>query len=162
MISFDAGTYKTKGILYEVQLEKNNGIMPINALTKCEINQGIHESIIPLESKEDEWNINFPLNIEEEKKNENADDNEITNNELNQNNNDKNIELHKIISLKSFDEIDTKPTIPNERHNKLTINKLSNQLGDCFETMLINLTDIYLRNPKSLNQGVSMFLGKNY
>ena len=74
MIAFDAGSGQTKGKLYEVRLEKSeSGIMPINEITKCEINQGIHESVIPIESKEDEWAVHWPLNSEEENRNENAD-----------------------------------------------------------------------------------------
>lgn len=153
MIGFDAGSMKTKGKLYEVQLEKSSpfGIMPINALTECEINQGVHEAVIPLESKEDEWNVHWPLNAEEEKRNENADDNEIEDKQ--------NVDLHKIIPLKSFDEIDTKPIVPNEKNNKSTIDSIANQLGDCFETMLTNLTEIYLKDPMRLSQGVTTFLG---
>lgn len=93
--------------------------------------------------------------VEEEKRNENADDNEFADSDLD----DKNNDLHKIMSLKSFDEMDTRPNIPNETNNKMTIGKLANELGDCFESMLMNLTEIYLQNPKKLSQGVTMFLG---
>lgn len=150
MIAFDAGSI-TKGVLYEVQLEKGSyGIMPINSITKCRINQGIYESIIPSISKEDEINLKWPLNAEEESRNENADDNDLMS---------KEDDLHKIMPLKSFDEIDTKPTVPNEQHNKSTIDELANQLGDCFELMIANLTEIYLQDAKRLSNGVTTFLG---
>lgn len=152
MIAFDAGSVQTKGKLYEVRLEKSeSGIMPINEITKCEINQGIHESVIPIESKEDEWNVHWPLNSEEEKVNENADDNELSEKDS--------VDLHHIINRKAFDQIDTKPIVPNENSSKSTIDSVANQLGECFERMLSNLTEIYLQDPNRLNQGVTMFLG---
>lgn len=153
MIAFDAGSSQTKGKLYEVRLEKSeSGIMPINEITKCEINQGIHESVIPIESKEDEWNVHWPLNYEEENRNENADDNELPDNK-------NSVDLHNIINRKAFDQIDTKPIVPNENNSKSTIDSVANQLGECFERMLLNLTEIYLQDPDRLNQGVTMFLG---